>query len=508
MKNKQIYTLALVLIVTALAVFIYKLAILKVPLQPDQQVDAWDIEVQITFQARREPAKVTMYLPQTEGRYEVLNEHFVSGDYGLAIHRFATNRKAVWSVREANGQQYLLYRATVRPLPRPRGLPGKEEPVVQPNDLSGARLAAANFLLESLRKRSADTETLVGLLITELAGNTADHNIAMLLERDTSIQRRIDVATQILSLGGIPARIAHGFELETLARRAVRVHWLEVHSNDRWTAHNAVDGGTDLPERYLPWWRNSKPMLLVDGGDSPTVRVSTTLNPRSALVQPGDPEQASRSVLLEYSLLGLPIETRAVYHVLLTVPLGVFLLVILRNIVGIKTFGTFMPVLIALAFRETQLAWGIGLFVLVVGLGLAIRFYFDRLKLLLVPRLASVLIIVILLMAVISVVSFKLGLPRGLSVALFPMVILTMTIERMSIVWEERGAQEALQQGIGSLLVAALAYLLMNIEWVGHFVFVFPESLLLLLALTIVLGRYSGYRLSELARFRVLAGKP
>jgi len=36
---------------------------------------------------------------------------------------------------------------------------------------------------------------------------------------------------------------------------------------------------------------------------------------------------------------------------------------------------------------------------------------------------------------------------------------------------------------------------------------VFPETLLVLLAITILLGRYSGYRVSELIRFKVLGEK-
>jgi hypothetical protein len=193
-----------------------------------------------------------------------------------------------------------------------------------------------------------------------------------------------------------------------------------------------------------------------------------------------------------------------VYRILLLVPIGAFLLVILRNVVGIKTFGTFMPVLIALAFRETQLLWGIVLFSVVVALGLSIRLYLEHLKLLVVPRLASVLFVVVLLMALLSILTHKLGLERGLSVALFPMVILTMTIERMSIVWEERGATEALQQGLGSLAVAAIVYLIMTIKQVEHLAFVFPELLLVLLAGTLLLGRYYGYRLLELRRFKQL----
>ncbi len=110
-------------------------------------------------------------------------------------------------------------------------------------------------------------------------------------------------------------------------------------------------------------------------------------------------------------------------------------------------------------------------------------------------------------MGLISVISHKLGLERGLSVALFPMVILTMTIERMSIVWEERGAAEAIQEGLGSLATAVLAYLVMTNDYVTHMVFVFPELLLVLLGGTLLLGRYSGYRLLELRRFKVLADR-
>ena len=115
------------------------------------------------------------------------------------------------------------------------------------------------------------------------------------------------------------------------------------------------------------------------------------------------------------------------------------------------------------------------------------------------------LIVVVISMAFLSVITHRLGGHTGISVALFPMVIITMTIERMSIVWEERGAAEALVSGLGSLVTAALAFLLMNVKYVEHLVFVFPELLLVLLAITILLGRYTGYRLTDLRRFRELA---
>jgi hypothetical protein len=208
--------------------------------------------------------------------------------------------------------------------------------------------------------------------------------------------------------------------------------------------------------------------------------------------------------LLEFSLFSLPVQTQAVYRVALLVPVGVLFLVILRNVIGIRTFGTFMPVLIALSFRETRLLWGIILFIALVGIGLLIRLYLEHLKLLVVPRLAAILIVVIGLMAFLSVLTNKLGLERGLSMALFPMVIITMTIERMSIVWDELGSFETIKQGTGSIIAAMIAYLIMSISYVEHLLFVFPELLLILLAATLLLGRYSGFRLLELRRFKAL----
>jgi hypothetical protein len=186
------------------------------------------------------------------------------------------------------------------------------------------------------------------------------------------------------------------------------------------------------------------------------------------------------------------------------IPIGALIMVLMRNFIGIDAFGTFMPVLIALAFRETKLFWGVVLFTLLVTLGLSIRFLLERLRLLLVPRLSAVLIVVVMLMLVISLMSHKLGTETGLSVALFPMVIIAMTIERMSVVWEERGAADALRGATGSLLVAIAAYIGMGLRWLEHLIFTFPELLFVILAIVVLAGRYTGYRLLELSRFKSL----
>jgi len=47
----------------------------------------------------------------------------------------------------------------------------------------------------------------------------------------------------------------------------------------------------------------------------------------------------------------------------------------------------------------------------------------------------------------------------------------------------------------------------MGMDWLEHLIFTFPELLLLVLAVVLLLGRYTGYRLTELRRFAPIKGK-
>ena len=119
-------------------------------------------------------------------------------------------------------------------------------------------------------------------------------------------------------------------------------------------------------------------------------------------------------------------------------------------------------------------------------------------------QLGALSTFVVLVIAAISLFSHKLGMEKALAVSLFPMVILTMTIERLSITWEERGGAQSLKAAIGTLIAATLAHLLMTIPELTYFVFTFPAVLLILVAFMLAMGRYRGYRLTELMRFKAL----
>jgi hypothetical protein len=490
-----------------IGLFLYKLLELNFPLLPETEAKVWNVEARLTFVARNRPVKVSLYIPCTSRHHVVMDENFISRGYGLTTSSEGLhgNRQAVWAIRKVTGLQTLYYRSVVRDVyTKKRSSPLKSPPEVESPHLDGPHFEAAESIIADIRARSADVGSLVAALMKRLNQFPRDDNVTLLLGKQATESKKIEVAVLLLAQAAIPARVVHGIRLEEQTRDAPLLEWLEVYEENAWHAYDPVTGNAGIPDDYLAWWRGPGPLAQLTGGTKLNMRLAVSVNQEAAMRAAVEHGKIVNPLLIRFSLFSLPLQTQAVYRVLLLVPLGAFILVVLRNIIGIKTFGTFMPVLIALAFRETRLLWGILLFSLLVGLGLGVRFYLERLKLLLVPRLASVLIVVVLLMAALSIVTHKLGLERGLSIALFPMVILTMTIERMTVVWEERGASEALQQGVGSLVGAALTYLIMTISYVRHIVFVFPEVLFVLLAGTLLLGRYTGYRLLELGRFKAL----
>jgi hypothetical protein len=188
------------------------------------------------------------------------------------------------------------------------------------------------------------------------------------------------------------------------------------------------------------------------------------------------------------------------------VPIGALIIAILRNVVGLPTFGIFMPLLIALAFRSTGTLYGVAIFCGVLLIGFVMRSFLDKLHLLLVPRLSVILTLVIACFTLLALVGNKLGLRELMAVGLIPFVILTMTIERFFILIEESGAREALLTAAGSVAVAIIAYRIISWEPLQLTFFVYPELILTVAALQILVGRYTGYRLSELYRFRSFGG--
>lgn len=208
-------------------------------------------------------------------------------------------------------------------------------------------------------------------------------------------------------------------------------------------------------------------------------------------------------VLSAISLHRLSPTLQNVFLIILLIPIGTLILAIGRNIIGLKTFGIFTPILLSLFFLETSLLIGLLFFAFIVILGFAQRYVLDKFYLLAVPRLSILLTLVIISYAFVAILSTQDNnfVYTG-ALNYFPIVIIAVFIERFSIHFIEEGPWNTTKALLGTLLIAAGCYLVFEIYDLKVLLFNHPEILLIVIAINIMIGSYKGYRLSEFLRFK------
>jgi hypothetical protein len=458
--------------------------------------------------------KVSLNHPDNFNDLEVVD--IVDNNPGWDYHRENDGGvlRDVWTRDDAEGEQKIYQRINVYRRDHARRTPGhgaKGSPAPEQADpqrrprLSGAAAVLAESLLAEAMRRGPDPVRVSRELLRLLNLPEYNTSASSLLEMKEELGGPLGVARALLQGAGIGSRVVRGVFLGKgpQARRTFR-GYLQVRDGSRWVLIDPLERRVVDGEAFLLWQADDESLLEVYGGRNSRVTFSSVENVIQATEVAINAELGRHSPLVDFSIYSLPVQVQKSFQLLLLIPLGALVVVVMRSLVGIRTSGTFLPVLIALTFLETSLLPGIGLFLLIVGLGLGLRSYLSRLNLLLVPRISAVLVFVIFLYVAISVASHKLGSDVGLMVTFFPMIIISWTIERMSILWEEEGMGEVLIQGGGTLLTASLVYLLLSSRLVGHLAYSFPELLLVVLAAILAMGGYTGYRLSELRRFAPL----
>ncbi len=324
---------------------------------------------------------------------------------------------------------------------------------------------------------------------------------------DAAAQSRLLVA--LCRNRGIPARLVTGL---TLGKRgAQKAHvWAEAWVGDYWMPmcpfHHHCGR---VPPTYLVFGYGD--LTLVRGQNVRNLDYACLAEPR-LLPGPAAAVEAPslwRGVLQALSFSALPPAERRLAEFLLLMPIAALIICLFRNIIGINSFGTFAPALIGMAFRDLASLPGLLVFVSIVLIGWGIRRLLDRYHLLQVPRTAFLLsTVMVLLLSAILLANFQnLAVTRYFS--LFPMVILTGMIERFWTLETEDGTTSSFRTLLGTMFIAASISLFLSLHAIVDHMTRYPETLGLIMAVQLLLGRYTGYRLSELFRFRdFLGGQP
>ena len=489
------YIAVFLLIAAGVSLAVWRHVELGIPWLTGEQRPVWMIEARIDFEADNNAVQASLNVPDQPPGFRILSEQAASPGYGFSIIEKSGNRTAEWTKRNVSGPQTLYFKAQFIPDETALGRVPAQEPKARKVFWEEPQATAVREVLAQAKARSSSPESMTRELIRLMQPDTRTQNTTLLVEEE----EYLDLLVDMLNHSGIPARTADGLKLEDARRRQSLMPFLQIYDGSRWLTFDPNSAEQGVPESLLLWRQGSASLLDVVGGDNSEVRFSMLRQTIPALqLATMDVDSNGLGFLSFYEL---PIEEQSMFRMLLLLPLGALVVAFMRIVIGIRTSGTFMPVLIAVAFVQTTLIPGLIAFLSVVSIGLVMRGYLSSLNLLLVSRISALIILVIFITAGLSIIGYQMGFNTGMTVTFFPMVIIAWTIERMSILWEEEGAHEVMIQGAGSLFVAILAYLLMSTPLAGHLTFNFPELHFAVLGLILLMGQYTGYKLSELKRF-------
>lgn len=479
----------------------YKIKYWGFTISPAQNSNVWTIESHINFLADGSPINVTLKIPAKNRWFKTLEENTTAPMYKTK----RLSDRIVFKAKNLIGEQNIYHKITIFDNVQNQSVIKSEtKPSVFAPNLDDKRLAQAQEIL-SLAKNSSNNK--ISQLITLFNQEPLNPVVSSYLPVQQTPKTKINTLIELLALDKTPARIARGIELKE-GTQVFPDLLLDVYTNGYWQIYNIETGEQKIPDNFILLQRGTDSLLDISGGTDSTIKFSIQKSITSAMNLASLRAKTTPAAnLFTYSIYSLPVAQQNTLKWLSVFPIAILVVVLIRNVIGIQTMGTFTPMLIAMSFVKTGFIVGLSCFVVILALGLIIRFLMSKFNLLLVPRISAVVIFVILIIHTMTILGFKFDIKIAQASVFFPIIITAWIIERASITWEEDGPANAGKELFNGLLTGILVYFVIENEFIRHLMFVFNELNLVILVIVMLLGTYTGYRLTELKRFSPIVKK-
>ncbi len=480
----------------------YKMNYLDFSFTPEKKTPVWRVEAHLTFTPTADESKITFARPNKDAHFKILDESIIAKGFQTQT----TDSSFIITGTPKQKQQDLYYRLLIYDVKEQLSFnEDKTEPIVEAPILDDETMLIAKELLSQVE--TFGSKNKVKNLINFINQNEANELTYSYFPPEISLKEKAEKIIELLTLQNIPARLIRGIMLEEGKKTFSPDVMIEVYNQEQkgWQVFDIQTAKEGAPLNFIAFQKGSASLFDVSGGKDSTIKYSVLKSLNSSFgMAKYRAKNAGKEPFFNYSIYNLPIDQQNALKWLMVFPLAILLVVILRNVIGMKTMGTFTPMLISMALVETGLLSGLGCFSLIVAIGLALRFLLSKLNLLLVPRISAVVVFVILIIQYFSIIGYQMDWKIGASALFFPIIILAWIIERASIIWEEEGLHHAVKEVFNSILAAILIYFIIENETIRHVMFVFNELNFVILFITMLLGTYTGYRLTELKRFAPL----
>lgn len=188
---------------------------------------------------------------------------------------------------------------------------------------------------------------------------------------------------------------------------------------------------------------------------------------------------------------------------LLLLPLIATLVSFLHYVVGLSGYGIFMPTMIAVAFLSTGFFGGLLLFALILAISLLGNTILKKLKIHFWPaRAINLMFISVAVFALMLLTSFVNMIDIS-EISIFPILFMILLAEEFVRTQLVKSKKEAKKLMAGTIVLALAGAMIMSLGSIQNLVLKYPELIILIVLISnLVIGNYSGIRLTEITRFK------
>lgn len=188
---------------------------------------------------------------------------------------------------------------------------------------------------------------------------------------------------------------------------------------------------------------------------------------------------------------------------LLLFPLTAGLVAFSRQVIGLNGYGIFIPALVTIAFLSTGVLAGLVLFLAIIIAAISARYLVNKVKLPYLPRMAVLIWVVVMAVLILLLFSPMLSIERLVGLSIYPILLFIMLAESNIEAQITRTWQTAALMTAETIMIAIVASQVIGTKPIQEWVLLNPEfSVLTILGLDFLIGKYKGLRLAEIWRFR------
>ncbi len=199
--------------------------------------------------------------------------------------------------------------------------------------------------------------------------------------------------------------------------------------------------------------------------------------------------------------VGVPANTIVL---ILLLPVLASIIAFIRLVIGLPSMEMLVPIILSVSLIATGLTAGTILIISILIASLTSRIILKQVRIMQLPKMALSLFLVSIMVFLSLVFSARMGILSVQYISIFPILVFILLSDKIVSLQLQRSLIETMNITILTVGIGLLGYAILQYNPLRDAVLLYPELILLLIPLNLLIGRYFGLRLTEYFRFQAI----